>query len=234
MGSWNVMFDEGQLWPLNVPNEEEKRAVAAKMAGRLRAGDVVGVGSGTTSLLTLEALVSRARREQIDWTAITTSREIELTCARLSVPTSSLASLRPDWSFDGADEVDDQVNLIKGRGGALLAEKLVMAASLERYVVIDRSKLVEHLGQRFAVPIEVLPEAVSFVRQCLQELDCTEVSLRLAQGKDGPLITEHGNLLLDVRLRSITDQSERDLKSIPGVVDTGLFIGYSPEVVVSG
>jgi ribose 5-phosphate isomerase A len=234
VGSWEVGFDDGQLWPGPVANEPAKREAAAQMAKRLQPGDVVGVGSGSTSRLTLEALVERSVAEGIPWTAVPTSLEAELACAGRSVPTAALSALRPDWSFDGADEVDPAGNLIKGRGGALLREKLVMASSPERYIVVDPSKLVDRLGTRFAVPLEVIPESLRLVRDALARHGCTDVVLRHGGGKDGPLITERGNCLLDARLTEINERSEIELKSIAGVIESGLFIGYRPTVIVSG
>jgi ribose 5-phosphate isomerase A len=234
VGSWEVAFGDGQLWAGTIANEAEKRASAAQMAKRLRAGDVVGVGSGSTSRLTVEALVGRARDERIAWTAIPTSLEVELTCAGYGVAIASLSALRPDWSFDGADEVDPAGNLIKGRGGALLREKLVMASSPERYVVVDQSKLVDRLGTKFRVPLEVIPEALRLVGDALAGQGYRDSVLRHSDGKDGPIITERGNYLLDVRLTDISEQTEAELKSIPGVVESGLFIGYRPNVIVSG
>lgn len=234
MGSWEVAFDDGQLWAGTVTNESEKRASAAQMAKRLRPGDVVGVGSGSTSRLTIEALVARSRDETIDWTAVPTSLEVELTCAGYGVATATLSTLRPDWSFDGADEVDPSGNLIKGRGGAMLREKLVMASSPERYIVVDRSKLVDQLGTRFSVPLEVIPEAVRLVGDALGGRGLTDVVLRTGTGKDGPVITERGNYILDARLRTISEETEAELKAIPGVVESGLFMGYRPTVIVSG
>jgi len=233
VGSWEVAFDDGQLFGA-IANEPAKRAAAARMAERLRPGDVVGVGSGTTSWLTIEALADRADAEGIAWTAVPTSLESELACARRAVATGSLAALRPDWSFDGADEVDPAGNLIKGRGGALLREKLVMASSPERYVVVDPSKMVERLGTRFRVPVEVVPEAMRLVRDALARRGVTEVTVRRSEGKDGPTITEHGNYLLDARLNEIGEHTEAELKAIPGVVESGLFFGYRPSVIVAG
>jgi len=234
VGSWEVAFDEGQLGPAPVANQAAKRASAQEMAKRLRPGDVVGVGSGTTSRLTIEALAERTRAEGIAWTAVPTSLEVELTLAGHGIATASLSVLRPDWSFDGADEVDPVGNLIKGRGGALLREKLVMAASPERYVVVDPSKLVDRLGLRVAVPLEVIPEAVRLVGDELARRGHRGVVLRHGDGKDGPLITERGNYLLDVVVGGVTEHTESELKAIPGVVESGLFIGYAPTVIVSG
>jgi ribose 5-phosphate isomerase A len=234
VGSWEAAFDDGQLWTGSVANAEAKRAAADQMAKRLRPGDVVGVGSGSTSRLTMEALAQRARAEGIGWIAVPTSLEVELTCAGHGIVTTSLSVRRPDWSFDGADEVDPVGNLIKGRGGALLREKLVMASSPERYVVVDPSKLVDRLGSRFPVPLEVIPEALRLVGDALARRGYRDVVLRHGDGKDGPLITERGNYLLDVRVGGITEHTESELKAIPGVVESGLFIGYAPTVIVSG
>jgi len=232
MGSWEA-FDDAQLWPAEPAHAEAKHEVAAQMTERLRPGDVVGVGSGTTSLLTLHALAARASAEGIDWVAIPTSYESELTCGALGVRTTSLEVARPDWSFDGADEVDPASNLNKGRGGALLREKIVMASSPERYIVVDESKLVERLGTNFPVPIEVLPEAVRLVRHSLSGLGVSDVTLRPGGTKDGPLITEHGNFILDAWLPAVDDATERHLQAIPGVMECGLFIGYAPTVLVA-
>ena len=130
--------------------------------------------------------------------------------------------------------MDPAGNLLKGRGGALLREKLVMAASPERYIVVDPSKLVDRLGTRFPVPVEVIPEAVRLVADALAARGYSDMVLRHGQGKDGPLLTEHGNYLLDVKMTDISERTEADLKSVPGVVESGLFYGYRPNVVVAG
>lgn len=235
MGSWEAMSDGGLSWPQGISNEDAKRKVAAQMADRLRPGEVVGVGSGSTSFLTVEALAARASRDGLEWVAIPTSDEVALVCGKLGVPTTSLQVLRPDWSFDGADEVDPAGNLVKGRGGALLREKLVMASSPERYVVVDESKLVERLGSRAPVPVEVVPEAIHLVGDALAGWSSVgQVTLRPGgPGKDGPVITEHGNFLLDVTFDEIEPDAERQLSSLPGVVESGLFQGFKPTVLVS-
>jgi len=233
VGSYEVAFDEGQLAGA-VDNEPAKRDAAQKMAQRLRPGDVVGVGSGSTSRLTLEALAARSSAEGLSWSAVATSHEVELACGAAGIPTVSLATSRPDWSFDGADEVDPAANLIKGRGGAILREKLVMAASPERYVVVDPSKLVAQLGERHRVPVEVVPEAVRLVLDELARRGWSDAVLRHGGGKDGPVITERGNYLLDVAVRDPAPDAESVLKSLPGVVESGLFLGYGPTIVVAG
>jgi ribose 5-phosphate isomerase A len=234
VGSWKSVSDAGLEWDRPIDNIASKRQVAQMMAQRLRPGDIVGVGSGSTSFLTVQALAARAAEERIEWTAVPTSDEVALACAALGVRTTSLAALRPDWAFDGADEVDDDKRLIKGRGGALLREKLVMASTDERYIVVDQTKLVQRLGTNFAVPIEVVPEALALVQAMLSDWgEITDLRQRAAGGKDGGVVTERGNLLVDARFDTIGDDVESRLSAIPGVVESGVFIGYDPNVVVA-
>jgi ribose 5-phosphate isomerase A len=218
--------------PQDISHYEAKMKVARQMAERLRDGDVVGVGSGSTSRLALNALVDRARSEQWTFSAITTSLEIEIACAELGVRTSSLIAERPDWSFDGADEVDGLLNMIKGRGGAMLREKLIIASSPERYILVDASKRVAKLGLTFPIPVELVPESLQLVRsELLERFDVRDIELRMAAGKDGPVITENRNLILDVRFADVTPELDPQLNSLPGVVGTGLFIGFQPTVI---
>lgn len=227
MVNWKNPLSQNTGWDRLISNRVAKEKVAKKLALRLRNGDVVGVGSGSTSYLTLLELAKRRDKEGLSFKAITTSIEMEITCTALHIPVTMLGVERPDWSFDGADEVDSNNNLIKGRGGALLREKLLIKASPEVYIVTDSSKLVKRLGQNFAVPVEVHPEALQLVDSSLRLIkSVTSITLRQGDGKDGPVITEGGNLLLDVKFSNIPDGMEQKLKSIVGVVETGLFMNY--------
>ena len=229
---WNAAESDHPEWATTIENYEAKSRVATEAAQRLRDGDVVGVGSGSTSMLALHALVNQARRETWQFSAITTSLEMAIACAELSVPTTSLLQLRPDWSFDGADEVDSDLNMIKGRGGAMLREKLLLASSPERYILIDESKRVTKLGEKAPVPVEVIPEALQLVQShLLEEFDVREIELRMAVAKDGPVITEHGNLILEVKFADITSDLDVRLNCVPGVVVSGLFFGFRPTLV---
>jgi ribose 5-phosphate isomerase A len=229
---WNASEIGHPTTPGDIANYDAKVKVAHQMAARLGDGDVVGVGSGSTSMLALNALVDQAHTNGWTFSAITTSLEIEIACAELGVKTSSLLRERPDWSFDGADEVDDKLNMIKGRGGAMLREKLIIASSPERYILIDASKRVEKLGQRFPIPLELVPESLQLVRsELLERFDVHEIELRMAVGKDGPVITENRNLILDVRFADVTPDLDPQLNSLPGIVGTGLFIGFHPTVI---
>jgi ribose 5-phosphate isomerase A len=229
---WNASDIDHPTTPADISNYDAKVKVAHQMAVRLHDGDVVGVGSGSTSMMALRALVDQAHTEGWKFTAITTSLEIEIACAELGVKTSSLIQERPDWSFDGADEVDGQLNMIKGRGGAMLREKLIIASSPERYILVDASKRVEKLGQKFPIPLELVPESLQLVRsELLERFDVHEIELRMAVGKDGPVITENRNLILDVRFADVTPDLDPQLNSLPGIVGTGLFIGFHPTVI---
>src|ERR1700689_2250564 len=229
---WNAAESDHPEWATTIENYEAKSRVATEAAQRLRDGDVVGVGSGSTSMLALHALVNQARRETWQFSAIPTSLEMAIACAELSVPTTSLLQLRPDWSFDGADEVDGDLNMIKGRGGAMLREKLLLASSPERYILIDESKRVTKLGEKAPVPVEVIPEALQLVQsRLLEEFDVREIELRMAIAKDGPVVTEHGNVILEVTFADVTSDVDVRLNCMPGVAASGLFFGYQPTII---
>jgi ribose 5-phosphate isomerase A len=229
---WPASKERNVEWRGEISDYDAKERIAQKMASRLRDGDVVGVGSGSTSLLTLHALVDVSKKNGWRFTAITTSLEIEIDCANLSVPTSDLLQRRPDWSFDGADEIDDASNMIKGRGGAMLREKLIMTSSPERYVVVDESKRVKKLGESSPIPLEIVPESLQLVQfQLGESFEVSSSTLRLAEGKDGPVVTENRNLILDVKFEDVSVELDSRLNNITGVVGTGLFIGFAPTVI---
>ena len=220
-------------WNGEIKNREDKERVAREIASKVKDGEVIGFGSGSTSLLAAYAIAGRVREGGLKITAIPTSQEMEITCVNLGVQTATLLEARPDWCFDGADEVDPHGWLIKGRGGAMFREKLVMAASPVRYILIDDSKKVETLGEKFAIPVECQYESVQYVRERLFALGAQSVEMRLAKAKDGPVITEHGHFILDARFTNVQENLEQDLIRIVGVVETGLFIGFDPIVICS-
>jgi ribose 5-phosphate isomerase A len=229
---WNAEETDHPEWPTTIENYEAKTHVAHEVAKRLRDGEVIGVGSGSTSMLALRAIFEEARRQQWQFSAITTSLEMAIACAELQVPTTTLLQERPDWSFDGADEVDDSLNMIKGRGGAMLREKLLLASSPERYILIDESKRVTKLGAKAPVPVEIVPEALQLVQsRLLEEFDVREIELRMAVAKDGPVITEHGNVILEVNFADVTSDVDTRLNCVPGVVASGLFFGFQPTII---
>ncbi|MEP7287394.1 MAG: ribose 5-phosphate isomerase A [Chloroflexota bacterium] len=216
-----------------ISNRTQKEQVANSVATKVKDGDVIGAGSGSTSFLALQAIGKRVQAEKLQVTMIPTSAEVELVCGQLGLPTTSLIQARPDWGFDGADEVDPAHSLIKGRGGAMFKEKLVIASAPLTYILVDPSKLVQTLGQKFPVPVEVYPMALPLVETRLSALGATTLTLRPAKGKDGPIVTETGNFILDAHFHEIDTNLEKEIKAIPGVIESGLFIGYPVEILIA-
>lgn len=215
----------------NIKNKEEKEKVAKKVAEKIKNGDVIGFGSGSTSYLTILAIAEKMKKDSIQITAIPTSYEIEILCHYLNIPTTNLLNKKPDWSFDGADEVDENKWMIKGRGGAMFKEKLNIANSNITYILIDNSKFVNKLGTNFKVPVECDFYAVNYVKEQLMLLGAENIEIRRAVSKDGPIITESNNIILDAKFNEISECLEKDIKSITGVIESGLFIGYNVEII---
>lgn len=215
----------------DIKNEEEKKDVAEKIANKIKDGDIIGFGSGSTAYLTIQAIAEKMQKENIKITAIPTSYEVELLCNFLNIPTTTLQNAKPDWSFDGADEVNKDNWMIKGRGGAMFREKLNIANSTITYILVDKTKLVKKIGENFAIPVECYPGTLNYVKEELLILGAKSVEIRKAEKKDGPIITESGNIILDARFDEISEHLEKDIKSITGVIESGLFIGYPVEVI---
>ncbi len=218
-------------WSAAIINLEEKQKVAGEIAAKVKDGDILGVGSGSTVYVALLAIAKRIKEEKLNVKAIPTSIEISMFCAKMGIPLTTLYENKPDWLFDGADEVDPNKSLIKGRGGAMFKEKLLISSSPVNYIIVDDSKLVQKLGTNFPVPIEVFPPALLHVEEGLKRIGATSLLLRPAKGKDGPVITENGNLVLDAHFEDIDKDMEVKIKSITGVIESGLFIGYNVEIL---
>lgn len=216
----------------NIVNQEQKEKVAKQVAEKVKDGDVIGFGSGSTSYLAILEIAKKIEEENLHITAIPTSYEIKALCQKLKIPTVSILETRPDWAFDGADEVDKNNNwIIKGRGAAMFKEKLNMVNAGITYILVDETKLVDKLNEKAPIPIEVYPEAVNSVKEALLDLGATESVLRKAEKKDGPVFTENNNVILDTKFVEIYDSLEDDIKSITGVIESGLFIDYPVEVL---
>lgn len=220
-------------WPAEITNRKGKEKVAAEIAAKVKDGDVLGVGSGSTSYLALLSIAERVKKEKLNIRAIPTSLEISMFCSKWGIPLTTLFEHKPNWLFDGADEVDPNKSLIKGRGGAMFKEKLLMSCSPINYIIVDESKIVDKLGTNFPVPIEVFPQALLHVEEELKKIGANEIVLRPAKGKDGPCITENGNLILDCRFNNMHSHFEKDIKAITGVIESGLFMGYNLQVLVA-
>ena len=171
------------------------------------------------------------KEENMKIKAIPTSKEIAMVCNYLNIPTTTLIEAKPDWCFDGADEVTPEKWLLKGRGAAMFREKLVISNANKVYILVDSSKFVNKPCEKFPIPIEVFPDSLYSVKEKLLELGATQAELRLAKKKDGPVITENGNLIIDAKFENIDENFEKTLKSIVGVIETGLFIGYNVEII---
>jgi len=228
---WEKTIIDSLEWGKEISNREEKQKIADKIASMVKDGDIIGVGSGSTAYLALLKIADRIRTEQLHIHAIPTSQEIKMACAKLGIPLTSLLEHKPNWTFDGADEIDPNHNMIKGRGGAMFKEKLLISSSPQTFIIADPSKMVSKLGSRFPVPVEIFPDALIHADQALRSLSPLDIKLRMAQGKDGPIITENGNLILDVWFDNIPDNLENAIKSITGVIESGLFMHYEVKII---
>lgn len=212
-----------------------KQAVANALAGFVKDGQVIGLGSGSTVELALEAIGKRVKAEGLKIVGVPTSIRTARIASSMGVNVlTPYADLEIDWAFDGADEVDPGLNLIKGRGAAMLCEKIVAKRSKKFIVIVSDDKIVKRLGEKFAVPIEIIPEALSLVEKQLKAFNIEKLSVREADGKYGPTVTENGNVIIDAKFKEIAPSLEKELKTLTGVVETGLFTGMTPEVIVAG
>lgn len=230
---WENHLIKHLQWSDTIINREAKEHIAREIAATAKDGETIGAGSGSTVYLTLFELARRIREERLHIKVIPASKEIAMTCIQLGIPQTTLWNKRPDWTFDGADEVDQDRSLIKGRGGAMFKEKLLIRSSNKSYIIIDPTKLVGQLGSKFPIPIETFPDALTYVENELHRLGASEIILRPAHGKDGPILTENGNFILDTHFNFIDSSLEKRLKTITGVIESGLFIGYNVELIVA-
>ena len=213
-----------------------KQAVAEAAVEQFRDGMIVGLGSGSTAALMIKGLGQRLASGQLkDIVGVTTSFQGEVLAAELGIPLRSLNAVdRIDLAIDGADEVDPSFQLIKGGGACHVQEKLVAARAKRFVVVVDSTKLVERLNLEFLLPVEVMPGAWRQVQQQLSAMNGT-AELRMAHRKAGPVVTDQGNLVLDVRFEGGISDSvdlERSINNIPGVLENGLFVNLADEVLV--
>lgn len=212
-----------------------KQAVALEAAKRVTSGMVVGLGTGSTTALVIQALGDRLKSGELkDIKGIPTSFQASVLAKQYGIPLVTLDEVETiDIAIDGADEVDPNNNLIKGGGAAHTREKVVDSLAELFVVVVDSSKIVESLGSTFAVPIEVLPMALTPVTRAVTKLG-GKPDLRMGVKKDGPVITDQGNMVLDVTFASIPDPAglEKTLNNIPGVVENGIFVGVADVILI--
>ena len=227
----NLHASELLRWPEAMSNLADKQAVADHAAERVRSGQVIGIGSGSTTYLVLWAIGQRVAREGLSISVTTSSYETATAAETLGLPVLPLGSVEPDWGVDGADEVDPHNRLIKGRGGALYREKILWSTAKSMFLAVDPSKHVQRLGERFPVPIEVDPMSVPLLARALESHHAREFRIRLDSATGGAVITESRNLIVDASFDDIPFGLHAQLKLIPGVTETGLFEGFAFEVL---
>ncbi len=216
--------------------ENAKKMAAKKAVEHAKSGFVVGLGSGTTVSYAFQELRRRIHKENLKIQGVPTSHQSFLLAVKYRVPTTTLEEHpQLDITIDGADQVDEELNMIKGMGGALTREKIVASASKVNIIIIDETKMTEKLGSNQLVPVEVMPIALSLVTAKLRALGGKPV-LREAEKKLGPVVTDNGNFLLDIDFGRINKAKELDrvVKTIPGVVETGLFVEMADVVYIGG
>jgi ribose 5-phosphate isomerase A len=210
-----------------------KRAAAARAIEFVESGMILGLGTGSTAAFVVEELAARIARG-LSIVAIPTSERTAGLARQLGIPLTNFAEHHGiDLAIDGADEVHrGSLDLIKGRGGALLREKIVAAASARFIVVVDQEKLVDRLGEHNSVPVEVVRFGWQATAAALAKLGADP---ELRQASEGPFVTDGGNFILDCRFGPIDDppRTEGLIKMTVGVVENGLFIGRSSAVIVA-
>ncbi|MGQ0797996.1 MAG: ribose-5-phosphate isomerase RpiA [Methanobacteriota archaeon] len=211
--------------------EDQKRRAAEASLKSIRAGMVVGLGTGSTARYVLEG-IARLVADGVDVRGVPTSLATADLAKSLGIPLTSLEeNPRLDVAIDGADEVDPKLNLIKGLGGALFRERIVARAAKKFVVVVDESKLVPRLGTHAPLPVEVHPFGWRVAVRALEQLGAT-VELRRTRGEFAR--TDNGNYLAEARFGAIKAPGELaiDIQAIPGVVGHGLFLGMADLVLV--
>ncbi len=209
--------------------EEAKKRVALEAVKHVEDGFVVGLGSGSTAAYVIQEIGRLMQQDGLRVLGVPSSSQAMILAVRSGVPLTTLDEYPIlDLAIDGADEVDHKLDMIKGGGGALTREKIVASAAKQVVIVADETKLVEKLGITFRVPVEVLPFALATATAGINELD-GKTLLREGKGKVGAVVTDNGNYIVDVDFGAIADIKELNqrLKLIPGVIETGLFIGIA-------
>ncbi|WP_088894288.1 ribose-5-phosphate isomerase RpiA [Leptolyngbya ohadii] len=216
------------------PVKVMKQEVGRLAASRVQSGMIVGLGTGSTAAFMIQFLGDRLKSGELkDIKGIPTSFQASVLAKQYGIPLTTLDEVdRIDIAIDGADEVDPQKNLIKGGGAAHTREKIVDGLAEQFIVVVDSSKLVDRLGA-FPLPVEVLPMAMTPVMKAIEKLG-GQPEIRMAVKKDGPVITDQGNMIIDAKFGAIDNPAELEkiLNNIPGVLDNGLFVGLADVVLI--
>jgi len=214
-----------------------KRKAAERAVKHIENGMILGLGSGTTVSFAIKQIGDLiAENKLYDIMGVPTSIQTAFEAIKAKIPLTTLDEYpQLDLGIDGADQLDVKLNAIKGGGGALMREKIVAAACKEYILIADETKLTDVLGTGKVVPIEIHPFGVTPALKAVEKLGA-KVSLRLSSGKLGPLVTDNGNYILDADFGPIADPwwLNRELHAIPGVIETGMFLGYAHIAYIGG
>lgn len=216
--------------------DELKKQAGIRAADLVQSGQKIGLGTGSTAAHVMNRLAERIRTENLKIQAVSTSWSTTLLCRELKIPLLDVGEVEHlDIAIDGADEIDGERHLIKGRGAAHLIEKVVASMADQFVIVADASKKVDTLGTSFAVPLEILPLAIGAVRAAIRRLEGKLMVRPGTPGKDGPVISDSGNLICDAQFGQIQDVPAlaQNLQNIPGLVEHGLFVGMATRVILA-
>ena len=213
-----------------------KQIVADAAIKEVRSDMILGLGSGSTAALMIKSLADEIRSGKLqNIRGVATSFQSEVLALELDIPLIDLASVSQiDLAIDGADEVDPGFQLIKGGGACHVREKLVASKANKLLIVVDETKMVQNLNQSFPLPVEVLPNAWKQVQDIISEMNGSS-TLRMATKKAGPVVTDQGNLILDVLFNDGIKNPkdiEMTINNIPGVLENGLFVNLTDKVLV--
>jgi ribose 5-phosphate isomerase A len=215
--------------------EDAKRNAVLKAIEPVKSGWVIGLGSGSTMAYAVKELARLQRDRKMEFSVVPTSYQMEYLATSHGLRITSLNEVaRVDYAIDGADQVTrESLDLVKGGGGALLREKVVDSSARSFVVVIDEFKLVDYLGVKQSVPLEISPFAYRYVRSEIAKMG-GKGKIRESSEKVGPVITDNGNFLVDADFGRIEKPSQLDrrLRSIAGVLETGLFIGLADRAFI--
>ena len=207
--------------------DKARISAAAQAIREIRDNTTIGLGSGNTILRALELAAERIKKENLKITFIPTSYQTEIAAKKLGLKTSQLdEDIEPELALDGADQIQWRtLDLVKGGGASLLREKIVDSTARRLIIIVDEKKLAKTLGGPQPIPVEIVPFGYGSTVAKIRKISEKAV-LREAAGKVGPVITDNGNLIADVYFRSIRRPEivHEKLKTIPGVVETGLFL----------
>lgn len=215
--------------------EDAKRKAVLKAIQPIRPGWIIGLGSGSTTAYAVAEIARLAKMMRYELSIVPTSHQIENLAVAHGLRIRTMNEVHSvDYAIDGADQVEMRsLNVVKGGGGAMLREKVVDSAARKLAIVVDERKLAEHLGERQSIPLEVLPFAYKVVQVKITNMG-GRARLRGSTDKVGPLITDNGNFILDADFGRIEHpaQLDRRLKMLPGLLETGLFLGMTDSVYV--